>query len=513
MWKTSISRAVLFSLIVLLLGLHWARIGADPSPRLGFLAHDGSNDLYTDEGLDSSGAIAAARYGHWYLPGQFNLAVDAPLWSAILYIPFSVVGVSIAWARSIEVAFYAASVLLLYLFVRRWRPAPDPVALWTAVLLATNYMAFNFSRMAILESVWTCFMIAALLLLTYACERSSLLLGYLSGVCLACALLTKFTALFAVLPLGAVLLLFPRGAGRRVRLGIAATLGTATLVLPYLYELLVHYRIDHAYYQQVNIAERAVHTPFAWLYTVVKIIASVRNFDVAICLAFFIGFFVFVVGRRASQWREHPLVIVLVLWLAGNVLIASTITYFPPRYDLNPLFAFAALAVIFAEDAASRSRKLGNALYGLLALAAVIGVAEIGAGLVHARYTVQAAARSMAASGAWDPHAIVMGDCAYSLALVADLRPMNDILGVTPRPARISTASPRYLVSLGTPSEDLSADFKSAGRQLRLLRVYDVLGNYSHGRPLYFYEVEPRDTLGTRSASTVSQSPPDPSAH
>jgi 4-amino-4-deoxy-L-arabinose transferase-like glycosyltransferase len=490
MWKTTLSRAVLLSLIVLLLGLHWARIGADPTSRLGFLARDGSGDLYTDEGLDSSGAIAAARYGHWYLPGQFNLAVDAPLWSAILHIPFSVVGVSIAWARGIEVAFYAASVLLLYLFVRRWRPAPDPVAPWTAVLLATNYMAFNFSRMAILESVWTCFMIAALLLLTYACERSSLLLGYLSGVCLACALLTKFTALFAVLPLGAVLLLFPRGAGRRVRLGIAAALGTATLVLPYLYELLVHYRIDHAYYRQVNIAERAVHTPFAWLYTVVKIIASVRNFDVAICLAFFIGFFVFVVGRRVSQWREHPLVIVLMLWLAGNLLIASTITYFPPRYDLNSLFAFAALAVIFAENAASTSRKLGNALYGLLALAAVIGVAEIGAGLVHARYTVQAAARSIAASGASDPHAIVMGDCAYTMSLYAKIQPMDDGFGVLPRSTRIARENPAFFLTLGPASADGETDFATAGRRLALIRTYDALDNYVKGKQLYLYRVE-----------------------
>ncbi|HEY2002440.1 MAG TPA: phospholipid carrier-dependent glycosyltransferase [Acidobacteriaceae bacterium] len=494
-WPT---KAILLTLATILLALHWVCLRADPAPRVALLfGQDASSDLYTDEGLDSAGAIAAARYGHWYLPGQFNLTVDAPLWSAMLHPLFQAEGVHIAAARSLQICFFAASVLLLYLFIEQWRlieqrrpggqAGADSVAAWTALLLSANFLAFSFSRMAILESVWTFFVLASLLLATLACRKASLLLAYAAGLCLACAVLTKLTALFALLPLSAVFLLY-RTRTRWLALGISACAGAGTLLLPFAYVVATRFPADHHYYRQVNIVARAVHSPLAWLHNVAYILASVRYFDLPLSAAFLIGLFFF--RHRLRHWRDEPLAVIFGLWIIGDLLVSNMVAYFPPRYLLNPLFPFAALTVLFAENALRSSRAAGRLLYGLLVAAALVGTVQMAAQLAHPRYTLQATADSIAAQVAARPSAVLMGDFAYTMSLYAKIQPMDDGFGVLPRSARIVRENPAFYLTLGPASPDRQADFAAASRRLALIRTYDALDNYVRGKQIYLYRVE-----------------------
>jgi hypothetical protein len=492
MFKRWPTKTILLTLATLLLALHWVCLRADPAPRVALIfGQDTSSDLYTDEGLDSTGAIAAARYGHWYLPGQFNLAVDAPLWSALLHPLFQAEGVRIAPARSLQIGFFAASVLLLYLFMEEWRAdgqaGSDQIAAWTALIVSANFLAFSFSRMAILESVWTFFVLASLLLATVASRRSSLLLAYAAGLCLGCAVLTKLTALFALLPLSAVLLLY-RSRTRWLRLGVSAFAGAGTLLLPFAHVITTRFPADHRYYRQVNIVARAVHSPLRWLDNVAYILASVRYFELPLCAAFFIGLFFF--RNRLRHWRDEPLVVIFGLWLIGDLLVSSMVAYFPPRYLLNPLFPFAALSVLFAEHALRSSIAAGRLLYGLLVAATLIGTVEMAAQLAYPRYTLQATADSIAAQAAGRPSAVLMSDFAYTMSLYATIQPMDDGFGVLPRSTRIVRENPAFYLTLGPASADRQADFATASRRLALIRTYDALDNYFKGKQIYLYRVE-----------------------
>jgi hypothetical protein len=482
---------ILLALAATLLALHWGRIRADPPSRIAFaFGQDTSSDLYTDEGLDSAGAIASARYGHWYLPGQFNLAVDAPLWSIVLHPLFQAEGVNLALARSLQIGFFATSVLLLYLFVQQWRPHPDPVAAWTALVVSANFLAFSFSRMAILESVWTFFVLASLLLATVACRRASLLFAYAAGLCLACAVLTKLTALFALLPLFAVFFLY-RSRTRWLHLAISAVAGVSSLLLPFAYIVTTRFPADHHYYRQINIVARAVHSPLGWLHNVAHMVASIRFFDLPLCAAFALGLFFY--RNRLRHLREEPLAVIFGLWLIGDLFVSSTVAYFPPRYLLNPLFPFAALSVLFAENALRSSVAAGRLLYGLLVAATLVGIVEMTAQLTHPQYTLQATADSIAAQVADKPSAVLMSDFAYTMSLYANIRPMDDGFGVLPRRARIAAENPSLLMTLGPASPDKKADFAGAGRTLTLIRTYNALNNYVDGEQIYLYRVEPSD--------------------
>jgi hypothetical protein len=136
-------KALLLFIVILLLASHWVHLGADPPSRLALIAgQDRSADLYADEGLDSSGAIASVRYGHWYLPHQFNLAVDAPLWSAMLSPVFHLAGVNLLVARSLQIVFFCASLWLFYLLLAELEPDSKLLSLLCLLILSSSYLAF-----------------------------------------------------------------------------------------------------------------------------------------------------------------------------------------------------------------------------------------------------------------------------------------------------------------------------------------------------------------------------------
>ena len=75
----------------------------------------------TDEGWYGAGAVQHFLQGHWFLAGSFNPAVAMPVWPAMLGGWFALTGVSMAWARVLTMVLYGASLVLLYMVVRRER--------------------------------------------------------------------------------------------------------------------------------------------------------------------------------------------------------------------------------------------------------------------------------------------------------------------------------------------------------------------------------------------------------
>ena len=101
---------------------------------------------YTDEGWWANGAVRHFLIGHWEIPGDYNPAVAVPVWPSLLTLVFHFTSVSFVAARAVSVSFFIATVVLVYLLLRRyggdettgalaalfWRQAllPSPSAGW-----------------------------------------------------------------------------------------------------------------------------------------------------------------------------------------------------------------------------------------------------------------------------------------------------------------------------------------------------------------------------------------------
>lgn len=483
-------KVLLLFIVILLLALHWVHLGADPPSRLTLVAgQDRSADLYADEGLDSSGAIASVRYGHWYLPNQFNLAVDAPLWSAILTPVFRLTGVNLLVARSLQIVFFGASLWLFYLFMSDLEPDSKLLSLVCLLILSSNYLAFCFSRMAILESVWTFFFLASLLLAVRACRSQSLLLAFGAGLCLALAATTKLTAISALLPLCAIFFLLRSKREHWLRLPAMTAAGAATLLLPYVFVVFAYFRKDHDYYRRVNILARTVHGPLGLIHSLKIILPTTRFYGIPLCAAFLLGALLSIRSRRELQKR--PLFVILLVWLVGILLVSLPVAYFPPRYLLNPLFPLTALAVYFAESARQRSKTLGGILFGLLAIAIVLGIGAIGNYLFRPKYSMRVAAETITNTIPEVQAPRLMGDYAYTMALYSQVQPFDDGFGVASRRQRILDEDPQLYLTLDPVSADRQEDFAAAGRKLSQVAVLNAIDNYLSGKRLYLYRVLP----------------------
>ena len=75
---------------------------------------------FTDEGWWASAAVRHFLIGHWQVAGDYNPAAAVPVWPVLLTMVFHFTGVSIVAARAVNVSFSIATVVLVYLLVRRY---------------------------------------------------------------------------------------------------------------------------------------------------------------------------------------------------------------------------------------------------------------------------------------------------------------------------------------------------------------------------------------------------------
>ena len=150
---------------------------------------------YTDEGWYGNAAIRQHLFGNWYLAGDFNPAVAAPLWPFLEWLLFFFTGVTVEAARALAIACFFLSLLLSYLLLSL--RGPRWVALLALTLLVTSPFLYSFSRLAILEPLLTTVTLAALNLAVRlpGCRRP-LRASAAIGLLFTLMVLTKTTAAF-----------------------------------------------------------------------------------------------------------------------------------------------------------------------------------------------------------------------------------------------------------------------------------------------------------------------------
>jgi 4-amino-4-deoxy-L-arabinose transferase-like glycosyltransferase len=150
---------------------------------------------YTDEGWYANAAVRAHLFGNWYVPGDFNPAPAVPVWPFLLWILFSVTGVTIQAARALAVVFFLLNLFLSYKLFRE--RGPRWVGLLAVTLLVTSPFLYAFSRLALLEPLLIAFTLGAInLAIRLPRFRHKESVSALIGLLFTGMLLTKTTALF-----------------------------------------------------------------------------------------------------------------------------------------------------------------------------------------------------------------------------------------------------------------------------------------------------------------------------
>ncbi len=479
----------LLALAIFMLALHWVHLTAD-APWKYFPGHfqskDWSGDLYSDEGWEANAATRAAITGNWYLPGDFNLAVDAPFFPAMLYLPFKLFGVSMWLARLVVVACFTASAGLIYLLLRDML-SPTDTALVTA-LLATNFLALAFSRTALVEPVVAFFIVASLYAAKRAAVTGSRALALLAGIVLSLGVLTKLVAVSAALPLLAILWLLS-GPQYKVSNCIAALCGTAPLPVLHRVVILTRFKRDHDFYTYINITRKSIGSIWHWPLSLARIGAGIHYVGPLLYVAFLSSAVLFLLHRPR---QFDVLTKIGLVWLGSSIIVFSTITYFPPRYCLTILFPLVVLTVHFTASVWRKNHFAGLCLYGLIALALLFDSVQVMAYSLKPRYSFVHFTQIVASEVPVEKRrqCAIAGDVSNTVSLYTGILSANLIVGTDPAVERIERCDPSVYLTAAPATEDAQHDFAATGRSLTLDKTIDVLGNYSTGLPLYVYKVE-----------------------
>ena len=398
-------QAGLLGTAAILLALHFVHLRAD------FPNHSPWMDWakYTDEGWYGDAAIRRIVWGHWNVPGDFNLAAAMPVWSLLEMALFHMTGVSLVAARAMTVTVFGLILVCCILLARRWpnreswtegRRAERGVAICprlslvpaaAALLLAANPLCYAFSRLAIVEPLLVLLMLLALLAASAAGrpaglaeaartgeEAASAAAGRQAlkqywvwtgvlGLLLPLMVLTKTTAVF-LFPAVFWMVWVAAGARWRPFLRVAAGAAVVGAVLWLAYFMCFvrpHYLADYQYLFRMN-RDRMIARDN---YRPVLLAAVLQGMWLgkplyALALAAAIAW---LAGLRNRRPQANPLCGVLLLWIAGYMAFIVYHAGLRPRYYLEMAVPATLLVLIVFEPLLFRAlrRSKTGAVAGL----------------------------------------------------------------------------------------------------------------------------------------------------
>lgn len=348
---------------------------------------------YTDEGWYGDAAIRHFLSGHWYWKGDFNPAVALPVWPAVLFVPFKLLGVSAVVARSTTLCVFGLTLVAFYFLLRRFArvhrrdAGPSLAPALCVFFLAASPFFFVFERMAILEPLLIMLTVVGMLVANslhrWRAPGVSLVARLWPvvalGVLLPAMVLTKTTGLFLVPALG--YMVWAR-AGYRWRHALEmavppAVLGLALWLAFFVGFVRPHYLEDYRYLFSANAYTGILLEPFDKV--VLNTFADGMWMGRVLYLAFY-AVLAFIIFLRPRLFR-NPLVPALLLWAGGYILFLGYHNNLQPRYYLvvaAPLVAFVALGMDAIRQEFSARHELASSL-----LTTVVAVAMAAPGMMY----------------------------------------------------------------------------------------------------------------------------------
>jgi hypothetical protein len=398
MTRTRVLHSLWLLCILALVAVHFVHLRADfPnfSPWMDYAK-------YTDEGWYANAAIRHSVSGSWYLHGDFNPAVALPVWPLLVAAVFHFTGVSLAAARALALAVFAANLWLTYLLVRTQAKA------WTALLaltiLAGSAFLYAFSRLAILEPLLMFFLMLSWLAILHlpGTENPRRRFATLAstGILLCLMVLTKTTAVF-VIPSTLFLICNRCGYKWRPSLAAGTTVVLAALIPWSLYYFLLarpHYRVDYHYLFDSNKWPQP-STLGGWIAAFWYALHGTLWISSILCCT--AAALLLVCALLARRLSHNPLIGASLLAAAGYIFFAGWHVNPQPRYNETVIYplaivlSLAVAALLSAQHRTAICRALGGLALTVIVVCTAVDTRKIIGYTRHPEYTFLNAAEGL----------------------------------------------------------------------------------------------------------------------
>jgi 4-amino-4-deoxy-L-arabinose transferase-like glycosyltransferase len=468
---------------------------------------DWSGDVYTDEGWYAGGAINHTLTGSWYVPGDLNTIINFPVLQLIESGYYRLFGLSLASTRSLTVLFAAMLVLLSYVITRKY--AGETPALICAGLLSFNFFLFGFSKLAILEIPMLVFVLLAIWWVIRSPKTDvwqALVLAFIFSI----ALLTKASAAFGLPVLLLLIWQKPNPVRSKAWASLAFMAGVGLLYGSYNLWALHSYPLDYLTYYTFPPITMSIGYFF---YSAARTVWNGKAIDP---IMYFLSIGLVPCGLILfRRYRRNLLVQACILWLAAYSFSLMILGYLPPRYYLVivvpvtmlfsilmtmeikdfQLFLPGRVSLIIDREAArlikSASIYLRFLPLGLVAVVGIFNLVQTGLYLAAPNFTyihmVHDIQQRIQTSGETQP--VLLGAIAQTMSFELHIPTVNEKYGTQDLAWKLDQYHPNFYVALGP--EGKVREQVSKKYNLELLAIYNVLGNYYAGEPVYFYQLLP----------------------
>lgn len=417
---------------------------------------------FTDEGWWANAAVMHVLTGSWYVAGDYNPAVDLPVWPVLLSGLFRFTGVSVAAARALNVGLSIATLGVVFALVRRYcRLNAATPALIAVLLMAASPFAFAFNRLAILETPVIFEFCAAMLVASYASAKRVWPLAGLS-VLITAMLLTKTTAAILAAPvLWLAWCAMGRGRAAMLRCLLAIVVVPAALFKGY--AMLVSalgFGVDYQYFFDVN-----AMPDFDWRQTLAVLASMFRNCFWIDRVLYPIGLVILVTVAWKRKLWSNPLFTASWLALAAQAVFIFTRQDDPaPRYFLVMLGPLVWVVALTFDRVMVEARKTAVFLLVAIAVSVIANATMIEQFLTHRDYDMRDAATAIGDVIRRHPEQkpLLFGVSGSQISLMTGIPSINDAYSTVDMSKKVESYQPGWFLAwndVSPANEDYMADY------------------------------------------------------
>ena len=416
--------------------------------------------IATDEGWYASAAVNEQTWGIGTLPGDMNIPILMPVWSAIAETAFRVGGFHVICLRVTAILFFALCLVLSCLLLRRygageWIP-------FFAAMLAVNPWSFAFSRSGFLEFPMLSLCLLAILLGHGSFSRGGrrikgrgVAMLFAAGAIFAAAALLKTTAV-VLTPVLAYTLLEASGFRLRPALrSMGIVFGFAAVIYGIYWQIYVRPQMTEINFYLSVVKNTLRFTPYGF------IADSSRPFrygagseHLLFPVSLLTVFLSFVVSKWRVLWRD-PLFALPAVWIISFMGFLIKHNNDPARSFAIVIPAVLLLTVALLRNTMWSSERVRQVLLGLIVLDLCGNAVQISAAILHPAYSFRDACLAVGSivSKESGQNAAVVGDNAHEVALQSGLRPVNLLFHSASITAQMDRRQPGWWLQFA-PIED-----------------------------------------------------------
>jgi hypothetical protein len=413
---------------------------------------------FTDEGWWASAAVMHHLDGHWNVIGDYNPAVAVPVWPILLGALFHFTGVSVVAARSLSVTFCIATLVVIFLLVRRFTHSKNAMpAMLAVLLLSASPFAFVFSRLAILDTL-VIFEFCLLMMIASYASAKRIWPFFALPVLITVMILTKTTAGVLV---PAIFWMAWNGKDRRLAslLRVFLIVGVIPAVLLKGYAMFVSalgYGLDYHYFFRINALPKIV-----WSQTAATFLDFLRNGFWVDRILYPVGLIILVVSVAwlRKLWRNPLFAACWIALCAQACYIFRRQDDYAPRYFLVMLAPLVLVIVLTYVELNMRLKKTAAVLLLATIVSAAANIVMTAQFVAHPQYQFRDAAASIRRIITRDPKQkqLILGVSGSQISLMTGIPSINDFYGTENLAEKVSRYQPGwYMVWNGMDDDNLA---------------------------------------------------------